>query len=227
MVDDSGSTATTDPSCKYRCSTLESFIGSYGSNTNLTYSFSYFSSDVTEWDMSALDFLSAGTNTLHPFGSSSGLSSAVTYFSKHVGPGGDTGYGEAFSAMETIISNDEAAGNTENYVVVFMSDGQPTDITCTSGSGRDNDCVANAAITTLVKDLLKTSSANGKSQATVSAVFFGSASDSDSVSNLTTMASVGGGQFVNANVNSNIVINDIITVPGCSASPSPSASPTN
>jgi hypothetical protein len=227
MVDNSGSTATTDPNCKYRCSTLESFISSYGSNTDLSYSFSYFASDVTEWDMSSLAFLSSGTNSLHPFGNAAGLTKAVTYFSKHISPGGDTGYGEAFSSLQTIISNDEAAGNTENYVVLFMSDGQPTDLTCSSGNGQQNDCVATGAITTLVKDLLQTASANGQSQATVSAVFFGSASDTDSVTNLSTMASVGGGQFVNTNVNSNIVINDIITVPGCSASPSPSASPTN
>jgi hypothetical protein len=202
MVDNSGSTATTDPNHDYRVSTLQQFIQNYGTHTNLTYSFGYFSGTTAqEYDDVHSQFVSSPTV---PFGNSSFLSAALNTYESFA-PGGSTPYNAAFNSVEHIVQLDEAAGSTQNYVLVFMSDGMPTDIT---GN-------VQTAITGMVNTLRTDVESNGTSLLSVSTVYFGPESDATSISNLTTMASVGNGQFVDTNLLSNqLQINDVITVPG-------------
>lgn len=86
-----------------------------------------------------------------------------------------------------------------------MSDGNPTDLS----SDRDGSEVT--AITALVNNLLASRPAKNL---TISSVFFGSPSDTPSIQNLSKMASLGGGDFVDTNVTQNIVISDLVAIPG-------------
>ena len=202
MVDNSGSTATTDPSHNYRVKTIQDFLTSYGSHANLTYSFGYFSGTTSpEYDMTQSQFKSSTSNI---FGDSTALTSALNTF-KALNPGGNTPYDAAFTALRTEVQVDEATGIKRDYVVVFMSDGQPTDISGNVASG----------IISLVDQLRTAVQNNGTSLLTVSSVYFGAESDHVSIGNLQTMATEGSGQFVDTNVTTSISINDIITVPTC------------
>jgi hypothetical protein len=202
MVDNSGSTATTDPAHDIRVKTVQSFIQNYGTHTNLTYSFGYFSGTTAkEYDGHTSTFDSVPTV---PFGNSSFLTSALNLYSTYA-PGGSTPYTAAFNSMQSVVQEDETAGTRENYVVVFMSDGMPTDITGNQPS----------AIITMVDHLRTTVQNDSTSLLTVSAVYFGPENDASAIGNLTTMASEGQGQFVDTNqLSSALQINDVITVPG-------------
>lgn len=202
MVDNSGSTIQTDPDHSYRTKTVQAFLRNYGSHTNLTYSFGYFSgTSAKEFDGSRQNFQS---NATVPFGNASFLTSALNLYDTFY-PGGYTPYGAAFNSLKTIIQQDEATGTKQNYVVVFMSDGMPTDI---SGN-------VNSGIISMVQNLRTTVQANGTSLLTVSAVYFGPESDNEAIGNLRTLANEGQGQFVDTNqLNSALQINDVITVPG-------------
>ena len=202
MVDNSGSTAYTDPNHNYRTSTVQNFINSYGSHTNLTYSFGYFNGTTAkEYDGARRNFQ---INSSAPFGNANFLSAALNLYDTF-SPSDYTPYAAAFNSMKSIVQQDEAAGNKENYVVVFMSDGMPTDI-----SGNQNSGIIN-----LVDNLRTATQVNGTALLTVSAVYFGPASDHESIGNLQSMASEGQGQFVDTNqLNSALLINDVINVPG-------------
>lgn len=205
MVDDSGSTNTTDPSKKYRVQTLQQFIHDYGGNSNLSYTFSYFSGiTAMEFDMTSRAF----TQRLaaDPVGNSGELSTALLSY-EALKSDGNTPYKAAFTSLADTVRADENAGNKQDYVVVFMSDGQPTDI-----SGAAN---LNALVTSL-----KTAAAANGSDLLLSTVYFGPATDTASIANLSGMAKAGGGQFVDTNklAAGGLVINDIISVPGCQSS---------
>jgi hypothetical protein len=200
MVDNSGSTAVTDPNHNYRVKTVQNFISAYGSHTNLTYSFGYFNgTNAKEFNSTTFD-----SSFTTPFGDASFLSHALTLY-ESIAPSGSTPYAAAFASLRAVVRHDEAAGTHMNYVVVFMSDGMPTDIS--------GDQVAE--IKRLVDNLRTSVEVNGTSLLTVSSVYFGPENDSTSIGNLTAMASEGSGQFVDTNsLTSALKINDIISVPG-------------
>jgi hypothetical protein len=205
MVDNSGSTSSTDPSQFYRVQTLRTFLSSYSGHVNLRYSFGYFDDDAYLFDMN-LGRFSKGSSSV-PFGTGAGESSALDTYHNSSPPLGGTGYAAAFDALSSAIARDEASGTVADYAVVFMSDGQPTDI---------NGDVA-TAIANLVTNLKNTAASNGHSHVAVSTVYFGSAADTTSIQNLRSMATQGGGQFVDTNHLSSggLSIDDVVTIPGC------------
>jgi hypothetical protein len=206
MMDNSGSTATTDPNHNYRVKTVQDFLAAYGSHTNLTYSFGYFAgSTASEYDSTRNSFQA---NPTTPIGNASFLTAALNKYETFA-PGGSTPYSAAFNSLRSVVQQDEATGTKMNYVVVFMSDGMPTDI---SGN-------VNSGIISMVDNLRTAVQANGSSLLTVSSVYFGPDGDNVSIGNLKTMANEGQGQFVDTNqLNSALQINDVINVPGtCSA----------
>ncbi len=205
MVDNSGSTDSTDPSQTYRVQTLRTFLAAYGSHANLSYGFGYFDDSGYLYDVGSAAFREHDANV--PFGSATQIGAALDTYHASIPPSGNTAYGEAFSALSAAVTRDEAGGSAQDYAVVFMSDGQPTDI--------DSD-VTNR-LTALVTNLRQTAAANGKSHLTVSTVYFGSGSDATSIRNLRTMAEQGGGQFVDTNHldQGGLAIDDLVTIPGC------------
>ena len=199
MIDDSGSTKTTDPSKAIRVSTLRKFIADYGSNGNLSYNIGYFSGTTGRMYDVVSNSYTVGTSA-NPLANARQLSSALNTCEALMADG-DTPEKVAGDTMKATVTNDENAGNKQDYSVVFMSDGQPTDI-----SGATN-------LNSLVTSLKTAAGANG-SRLTVSTVYFGPANDSGSVNNLKGMATTGGGQFVDTNANGSLVINDVLVVPG-------------
>ncbi len=209
-MDNSGSTSTTDPNHYYRVQTVQNFLSNYGTHTNLTYSFGYFSgTSAKEYDRGSSTFVTTPTQL---FGDATALTSALNLY-KNLAPSGNTPYAAAYGSMQSMIQRDEAAGTKQDYAVVFMSDGQPTDIS-TIGQ-----------MLPLVDNLRTAAQANGTSKLTVSSVYFGpengltgsaATSAANAILMLQSMASEGQGQFVDTNqLNSELQINDVITVPNC------------
>jgi hypothetical protein len=126
MVDNSGSTSTTDPSQFIRVQTLRNFLGTYGGHSNLAYGFGYFDDDAYVYDVGQSRF--EMSSAAAPFGSASSVTAALDTYHATIPPYGNTGYAAAFAAIQALITRDEAAGFADDYAVVFMSDGQPTDI---------------------------------------------------------------------------------------------------
>jgi hypothetical protein len=205
MVDNSGSTSASDPDQNYRVQTLRTFLRDYGSHSNLRYGFGYFSSDAYLYDVNQSRFVRGNASV--SFGTSSNLVAALDTYHSSVPPTGTTGYGAAFSAIESAIARDESGGATEDYAVVFMSDGRPTDL---NGS-------ITTALNSLIDRLKATAQSNGKSKITISTVYFGGTSDTTAIRNLSSMATRGGGQFVDTNrlESGGLSINDVITIPDC------------
>ena len=140
------------------------------------------------------------------FGTSRDLIQALSQFTQFDGFGG-TSYGSAIDAVQTMISEDSTTTQW-NYVLVFMSDGQPTDINSPAAQNLKSMVHSLQASAQLHKGLL-----------TVSTVLFDPAHDwgyQDSINNLAAMASEGKGQFVDTNKIStgSLQIDDLISVPG-------------
>lgn len=213
MVDNSGSTNTTDPSKIIRSTSIQDFIDNYGGNDNLTYIFDLFSSSSSYFNGVKFESISSGTS--FNFQNSAYLQEALNTFSNTSG-GGNTSYNSAFNAIRSAIQGDIAQNTDARYVVIFMSDGNPTDL------GSDISLAAVKA-QSLVADLVQSvSQANQPSPVTVSTVYFCNNNGQDSYSRcnndtlnlLKGMAQVGGGNFVNATQAEDIVIDDLVVVPG-------------
>lgn len=204
MVDNSGSTEETDPNQDYRVETMNRFLAQYGLRTNLTYGFGYFADSAYVYDTNEARFRTSSANA--PFGNARQTENALSIYHRSIPPEGGTGYGAAFDAIRGAIAKDQASGVAQDYVVIFMSDGQPTDLY--------GDIPAQ--IRSQVDSLKRTAQAGGRSL-TVSSVYFGPRSDSTSIRNLKTMATQGAGQFVDTNSlgSGGLVIDDLITIPGC------------
>ena len=202
VVDDSGSTATTDPNDTNRVATIQNFLNTYGSKANLTYSYSYFGSVAETYDPTKSTFTSSANSN---FETAAQAQTALDQF-ENLGTAGTTRTTSAFSQLQDIIEGDNTAN--ENYVVIFMSDGQPTDL----GNSASDQLSGVSSLATGLMGL----AASGK--ITLSTVYFGP-NDSQAEANLQTMATIGGGQFINTNVTTTYSIDGLITVPGQACSP--------
>lgn len=205
MLDNSGSTLTTDPDQVFRVQTIQKFNNDYGAKPNLSFNLGYFGLNVAYmFDMNLSKFVSPiATN---PIGTSAQLSVALSSYDM-VQPNGSTPYKAAFSTLESTVKADIAAGGKQDYAVVFMSDGQPTDVAA--------PVITNLNL--LVNSLkAAAASSNSGSLLSLSSVYFGAANDTVSIDNLKSMATTGGGQFVDTNKlgSGGLVINNVISVPG-------------
>jgi hypothetical protein len=201
MVDNSGSTNTTDPKQAIRVQTLQKFLTDYGANTNLSYNFAYFAGTTAKAFNMVTNMFVTGT-TANAVGNSSQLATALQNY-EAVAANGSTPYKAAFDSLTGTIAADETAGNKQDYAVVFLSDGQPTDITG----------IAN--LKGLVDNVKSASMVNG-SAVTVNTIYFGDDTDQTSKDNLLAMSTEGAGQFVDTNklTAGGLVINNVINVPG-------------
>lgn len=208
MSDNSGSTADTDPNHMYRVQTLERFLTDYGSKTNFTYNFNYFSASVSIYNPATNAFTTNASTVSAPFGNSAALSSALTLY-KTRAPSGGTAYLAAFNRLKSILSADlEANGNKYQYVIIFMSDGEPTDI---SGGA----ATITQTLMTRVNEI-KTLASDVDVSLSFSTVYFGPNNSDVAKQNLKTMSTAGGGQFIDTNdLNGDALkIDDLITVAG-------------
>lgn len=202
MVDDSGSTNTTDPDKYYRAQTIQRFIDQYGTKPNLAFGFGNFSASGSIYDSVSRTFK---TSTPVPFGTGSDLTKALSVY-RTLSSDGTTNYRAAFDTVKNAILTDEAAHPGEfGYSVVFMSDGEPKDI----------DNPVEEGIKQIVGDLLQ-SVTNAGSGATVSSVYFGPSTETRAINNIKTVAEAGKGQFVDTSAQggTDLTIANIITIPG-------------
>jgi hypothetical protein len=154
-------------------------------------------------------------------------------------PGGGTSYGSAFAALQALIAADASSNPSQNYVVIFMSDGVPTDyVQMTKDSSQSQVCSDEFVIDDTIKqsvDQLNTTALSGSGNSFVlSSVFFGQAStfplvqnptcsdanaysysqgiyaDSWAHEHLQVMATEGNGQFTDVNQGTSFSIQDII-----------------
>lgn len=207
MVDNSGSTKTTDRDKYYRVQTLQNFLQVYGSKSNLTYSYGMFSNSFSLYESNNMspDY-NKFVNHVTSFGSAGDLSNAVNLYRTGFISDGTTNYKQAFGAIQSNILSDLSLGsNSKAYSVVFMSDGQPKDL-----PEPINDSISN-----LVGGVITTVQAAGGS-IRISGVYFGPDADLDSKENIKSVALAGHGQYVDTNLlpNNALEIADTISIPG-------------
>lgn len=204
MVDVSGSTLTTDPNKYYRAQTLDNFITAYSGKSNLNYTYGIFGNSGLLYDNATNAFVS---NYKTMFGNASSLQSAVDLFkTRRIIKDETTNYKTGFNALKSNILNDlQQPGSPKAYAVVFMSDGQPKDLT------QPLDGSAASLVTEFVQSI---NSAGGGVR--VSSVYFGSPSDQKGIDVLKAIALAGRGQFLDTNVlpNNALNIDDAIAIPG-------------
>ena len=209
MVDNSGSTFDTDPDQFIRVQTIKNFIKKYGNKVNFTYSFGFFSSDTYIFNIEAQKFVNIQMKGIprSVFGNSHDLSQALNIFGRLDGSG-DTNYAPALNAVKGMISQDSLGKSSWNYVLIFMSDGQPSDISEPVAENLERK----------IEQLTKAAENNSRS-ITVSTVLFDPLANSQyfsSAENLKAIASSGKGQFFDTNFPpiGGLAIDDIISVPG-------------
>lgn len=219
MVDNSLSTVDswygpgTDPNHVIRHDTVQAFLDQYGSMSNLSFAFGYFSLNAKMYDGATSSFNQFSTQKpfVQPFGNGQFLQAALNEYKDDVGDA--TKYSVAFQAIQSVITNDEVAGSTWDYVVVFMSDGAPLfDEQLYETTPGD---------VSLVTTLNQAVVAKGH-KISVSTVYFGPVNAKDPINRLQQMAAAGNGQFVDTNtLGAGIVLNlaDIIVVPGSCSMP--------
>lgn len=201
MVDNSDSTWDTDPNKTLRIDTISDFIQKYQAKQNFSYAYGIFSgTKAYVYDSVAQDFVLTPTA---PFGNVDFLADALDSY-KFKMPQGSTPYSAAFSAITNLVTTSLGVPtNPKDFVVVFMSDGMPTDL-----SSPQLPKVAN-----LVNNLKSSAQALGGA-VNVSSVYFGSA-NSYNESIVRTIAEQGSGQYLDTNqTNGNLLIDDLIIIPG-------------
>lgn len=204
MVDNSSSTDTSDPGNVFRVKTVEAFMSEYGKKGNLTYSFGYFSHDPVAFNPANLSF---GPLSSSPFGTAAQELKALEAF-QGLGTEYGTAYSKAFSALSDTVAKDFASHSDQSYIVIFMSDGNPTDL------GKD----AATKIKSLVSTLRNSAVNGGKSMVSVSSVYFGPASSVGRIANMQTVSNEGDGLFLDTNVSTAFTLESLIKIPGLDCS---------
>ncbi len=182
VVDKSGSNNTTDTN-SYRVNTIGDFYQKHKGNTFVEWSVAVFNGSSSESYITGF----------------SGDSAVVTAAIARIGQttdAGSTPYKSALATARSTINYDMTThpDQTSSYVVVFLSDGQPTDY----GSPAD-DTAINADVDSLVK----------MGRVTLSTVYYGP-NDAVASGRLSRMAQIGGGQFLDTNIDGRIPIDDLI-----------------
>lgn len=209
MVDNSDSTTLTDPDQNVRIKTIQEFIKKYGAKQNFTYAFGMFCGESGGGFLYDSGTHAFGSNANAPFLNSAGLSQALMTFDT-LNTCGRTPYMSAFNILQNAIVNDTSTSTEKwKYIIVFMSDGMPTDL------GSDNSTI-DTNLTNLLTNL-KQSVVNHGSAVSISAVYFGpesTSNDTAAVAHVQLIANLGKGQFVDTNVNGDLSIDDVLTIPG-------------
>lgn len=191
IVDVSGSGATTDSGRAMRDSSIQKFLSDYSSYTNFSWSFLTFNTAVTALVTS---------NGSAAFSTAAAMQTAVNTFAKGT-DSGNTDYVKPLTTATQMIKADPALNSSSNppqYIVVFLSDGQPNTETSTDPTG-------------LVKALVALS----PGRISFNAIYYGQV-DATASNLMNSMATAGSGTFLNTNTNptgKDFVISSIISVP--------------
>lgn len=185
------SATCTDPGKKMRGGSIQTFFNQYGPKTNFQWGFDVFQGTT------ATGLINNGAS----FGNAAEMQSAINTFMGMTDQD-NTPYMAALTMAEQAIANDPDLNGPNNpqYLVVFMSDGQP------DGT---NDTTAN--ILSEIDQII----ALAPSKITFNGVYYGQG-DPVAAGLIQSMATEGHGNFLNTYANPNgldFQINDIIKVP--------------
>jgi hypothetical protein len=196
VVDNSGSTLTTDPN-KFRQASIQSLINKYSGKANFSWQIVLFNGT------SARALVNNNANPNDPkFSNSAAAQVALDVFKAEVASG-NTPYLAAISMAKTAISTDVDFNSVDAplYVTMFMSDGQPTD---------SSDSQILAAEKSML-DLAPT-------RITFNSLYFGADNSTANQNRLKAMSDLGKGQFTNITSQQAVInIDDISVIPqsGC------------
>ena len=187
-------TNCTDPDKKMRDGSMQKFLNDYGVKSNFDWSFEVFNG-TTATPM----ITNSGGSPI--FSTASAMQSALNNFMTMTDTD-NTPYLAALQTATTTIANDPDlhSNNNPQYIVVFMSDGQP------DGTG-DTASAITAQISSIV--------ALHPGKITFNTVYYGTG-DATAAGLLQTMAQTGNGNFLNTSANPSgldFQISDLINVP--------------
>lgn len=197
IVDVSGSNASnpgTDPNKNFRAGSIQSFFNSFSTKANFAWGFSTFA------NTSATAVIKVGTSPTISTNASD-MQAAINAFNA-VQDNGNTPYQAAIQMAKQTILNDPAKSASSKYMIVFMSDGLPN-------PDRSDSALAND-----VTDAL--SAAPG--QVSFNTIYYGTR-DNTAGNRMYKMAQVGGGQFLDINLNpqgKSFPISNVVLIPGVS-----------
>lgn len=207
MVDQSGSNNTgqynggggTDPKKTFRFGILNKFIAEHGSKPHLSWNLVTFSDKTAR---SLIKDQKPFTNTL------AFIIEALNAF-MNTKDAGFTPYRAALKyAKELIVKHELTAKEKPTTLVAFITDGYPTDY-CKKAN--ETNCPGNILENEIDRDVSAiVSSSRGEIE--FSTLYYGPP-DPESSARLERMAKVGGGQFVDLNLSTNVDLNDVIHVP--------------
>lgn len=188
------SSSCTDPGKKVRAGSLQAFFNDYGQRSNFQWSFSTFKVS------SATALINAGSPWSPIFGPATSMQNAINTFSVMEDSGG-TPYMAALNQATTAISFDPDLNSAAKpqYLVVFMSDGQPSDT-----SNYD-----------LIRSTVKKIVNLAPGRITFNAVYYGP-SNNVATNLMQSMALEGSGKFLNTNTDPaglKFKITDAISLP--------------
>jgi hypothetical protein len=186
-----------DPDKSVRAGSMQEFYNEYKTKTNFSWGLIAFKSTY------AMGLLNGGSQANEVFGDAAKMQAGINYFSS-IKDELQTPYKAAIRMVSDLISSDTSASPTTRYVVVFLSDGNPTDYPNTAAG---NTSIRNdvGALVDLRPDHISFNS-----------IYYGPA-DADASSRMHMMADVGKGQFLDTNNNPSgktFNISDVIGVPG-------------
>jgi hypothetical protein len=196
VLDTSGSNAGsngTDPDKTVRGGSLQQFFTDYNSKSNFYWALDYFQG-------------STATPLTSGFSSSSTVFQGAINSFMQVVDSGSTPYQAAMSLAESQISSDPDlnSASAPKYVVVFMSDGQPTDY------GSNIVAAAEADVQTLMNI--------APGRITFNTVFYGQPeADQQAPTVMQGMATTGSGIFLDTSTNpsgKDFQVSNIINIPG-------------
>lgn len=202
VVDNSGSTDATDPTKDFRGKILNHFVTDFSAKTNFTWNLSYFAG-------SSAKSVIYQSDDQHPtFTNADNMKTGINQYLA-IAAGGSTPYKAALQMVKSAIQNDSdylSDKKNTNYVVVFMSDGMPTDF---------GDPVDEFELQKAVVELMLLS----PGRLTLSTIYFNLSPDPElsvptAITTLQRMAITGGGQFANTLVEGpHVKLQKIATVP--------------
>jgi len=175
-----------DPNKRMRSGSIEKFFRDYGNYTNFSWGFVGFQGE-------------SSTSLIRGFSDREDMATAINTF-KRTSDWGQTPYLAALDRAKEIISNDSDLHTTEQiqYLILFMSDGEPSDSTAEQ-----------------LVDEVKSISALAKKKITFNTVYYGPGTAPEA-NLLSDLAKTGGGHFLNTNTNPtglDFAIKDILEIP--------------
>lgn len=194
---DDGAVKGTDHDKAYRAGSIQKFFNDYGGKPNFSWGFITFSNGGSK------SWIGGFLSNQHFSNTASEMQTSLTEFLSNEDYG-DTPYSSAISKAITAIQNDTGRDKDTKYIVVFLSDGLPTDS-------------SHPDLVNKVKQLRDTV----PGQVSFNTIFYGTPSEGGAVL-MKSMADAGGGQFLDTNLNAagrSFPISSVIQVPGLVCTP--------